>query len=213
MTMAARNSAVAQTGRRHATCICEHADAAASAVDRGQRRPGRLRLGSRSAWTKRTMTVWTAAVAWALTRLKNQTGVMVQDAAGGRRGHARSISVDGPGEEVQGMDEDESYTLEITPQHAHLHAATDVGAMHGLETLLQLVQADGQRILAARRLHPGSPRFPWRGLMIDVSPPLRARRGDRANARRHGRRQDERLPLAPLRRPGLPHRKQDLSRS
>ena len=48
-----------------------------------------------------------------------------------------------PGQAIQGLDEDESYTLDVTAQGAHLHAATDVGGIHGLETLLQLVQSDG----------------------------------------------------------------------
>ena len=101
-----------------------------------------------------------------LHRLENQTGVMVQPAASGSA--TLAISVDGPGEEVQGVDEDESYTLEINPQHAHLHAATDVGAMHGMETLLQLVQADARGCWLPAVSIQDAPRFPWRGLMIDV---------------------------------------------
>ncbi len=108
-----------------------------------------------------------AAVQRDLQRLKNQTGVMIQDAASGSAG-TLAISVDGPGKEVQGIDEDESYTLEITPQHAHLHAATDVGAMRGLETLLQLIQADARGFSLPAVSIQDAPRFQWRGLMIDV---------------------------------------------
>ena len=42
-------------------------------------------------------------------------------------------------------------------------------------------------------------------------PPLHAARYRAPDHRRHGRRQAQRLPLAPLRRPGLPRREQDLS--
>ncbi len=108
-----------------------------------------------------------AAVQRDLQRLEYQTGVMLQPAASGAAG-TLTISVDGPGEEVQGIDEDESYTLEITPQHAHLQAATDVGAMHGLETLLQLIQADARGFSLPAVSIQDAPRFPWRGLMIDV---------------------------------------------
>ena len=79
------------------------------------------------------------------------------------------ISVDGPGQAVQGLDEDESYTLDITAQGAHLHAATDVGAMRGLETLLQLVQSDGHGFWLPLVSIQDAPRFKWRGLMIDCS--------------------------------------------
>ena len=79
------------------------------------------------------------------------------------------ISVDGPGQAVQGLDEDESYTLDITAQGAHLHAATDVGAMRGLETLLQLVQSDGRGFWLPLVSIQDAPRFKWRGLMIDCS--------------------------------------------
>lgn len=109
-----------------------------------------------------------SAVDWALQRLKNQTGVMAESATGGTPG-TLVISVDGPGEAVQGVDEDESYTLEVTTQGAHLHAATDVGAMRGLETLLQLVQSDGTGFWLPAVSIADTPRFKWRGLMIDVS--------------------------------------------
>jgi len=109
-----------------------------------------------------------AAVAWALQRFKNQTGVIVQAAPAGAAG-TLVVSVDGPGEAVQGVDEDESYTLEVTPQSVHLHAATDVGAMRGLETFLQLVQAGGSGFWLPAVSIQDAPRFKWRGLMIDVS--------------------------------------------
>ncbi len=109
-----------------------------------------------------------AAIGWTVRRLKAQTGIEIPEAAGHGRA-ALLLSVDGPGEAVQGPDEDESYSLEVTPQGAHLRAVTDVGAMHGLETLVQLVQTDGRgsRLPAVSILD--SPRFRWRGLMIDCS--------------------------------------------
>lgn len=108
------------------------------------------------------------AVKRATQRLAMHTGVMIQSAAQGATG-ALIISVDGAGEPVQGVDENESYTLEITGANAHLHAATDVGAMRGLETLLQLVQSDGRGYWLPAVSIQDSPRFKWRGLMIDCS--------------------------------------------
>ncbi|HTV15476.1 MAG TPA: family 20 glycosylhydrolase [Acidobacteriaceae bacterium] len=106
-----------------------------------------------------------AAVAWAARRMSEQTGILIPAAAQGRL----VVSVDGAGEAVQSVDEDESYSLEITPQSAHLHAATVVGAMRGLETVLQLIQSDGQSWWLPAVSIQDSPRFRWRGLMIDCS--------------------------------------------
>jgi hexosaminidase len=70
---------------------------------------------------------------------------------------------------VQSLDEDESYSLTVTPQLITLRAATVVGAFHGMETLLQLVQLkDNAAIIPAVSIED-TPRFRWRGLMIDVS--------------------------------------------
>jgi hexosaminidase len=79
------------------------------------------------------------------------------------------VTVDGAGETVQSVDEDESYALAVTPKAVHLSAATDVGAMRGLETLLQLVQNDEHGYFLPVISVQDAPRFRWRGLMIDCS--------------------------------------------
>ena len=63
---------------------------------------------------------------------------------------------------------DESYTLTVTPVGATIEAPTVPGALHALETLVQLVQpsATGGFLLPAVTI-TDSPRFRWRGLMID----------------------------------------------
>jgi hexosaminidase len=67
------------------------------------------------------------------------------------------------------LGENESYVLDVSPSAASLTAPTTLGILHGLETFLQLVQPTPQG-LAAPALHiEDRPRFPWRGLMIDVS--------------------------------------------
>jgi hexosaminidase len=73
------------------------------------------------------------------------------------------------GEAVQSIQEDESYTLQVTARRARLSAAAPVGVMRGLETFLQLVDLDAQGFgVTAGEIHD-RPRFVWRGLMIDVS--------------------------------------------
>jgi hexosaminidase len=80
-----------------------------------------------------------------------------------------TINVAASSESVQTIDEDESYQLNITPQTATLTAATDVGAMHGLQTLLQLAtDYHGACVLPAVAIND-SPRFRWRGFMLDTS--------------------------------------------
>ncbi len=79
-----------------------------------------------------------------------------------------TLQVAGPGEAVQGLDEDESYKLTVTPSGATLSAATDVGAMHGLETILQLVRIGASGCSLPAVTIDDAPRFAWRGLQLDV---------------------------------------------
>lgn len=65
------------------------------------------------------------------------------------------------------LGEDESYTLEISNTQAKLTAATTVGAMRGLETFLQLLEADRDGFYFPTVHISDKPRFRWRGLMID----------------------------------------------
>ena len=80
-----------------------------------------------------------------------------------------TLKVAGPGGAVQGPDENESYQLEITSSQATLTAATDVGAMHGMETFLQLVRLENDACSVPAVTIDDAPRFRWRGFMIDVS--------------------------------------------
>jgi len=67
------------------------------------------------------------------------------------------------------LGEDESYTLDVTPSGASLKSATVTGALHGLETFLQLIEP-GPAGFRAPAVHiSDQPRFAWRGLMLDCS--------------------------------------------
>ncbi len=77
------------------------------------------------------------------------------------------VSVEGAGQAIQAVDEDESYSLEVTAAGASLHAVTVVGAMRGLETLQQLLQSDATGYFVPLVSIHDAPRFRWRGLMID----------------------------------------------
>lgn len=71
-----------------------------------------------------------------------------------------------PGELKLG--EDESYRLRISTREMILEAETELGLMHGLETWLQLLESDDEGYYFPAVLIEDDPRFPWRGLMIDV---------------------------------------------
>ncbi len=107
----------------------------------------------------------------ALRRLAGRTGLFLpQDVL--RHGvkvdsAAMTINVNRPGK-IQ-LGEDESYTLAISSSEIVLTAPTDLGARHGLETLLQLLSIDEQGHYFPAIKIEDSPRFPWRGLMIDAS--------------------------------------------
>ena len=67
------------------------------------------------------------------------------------------------------LGEDESYRLTITSDGIALQAATDIGALRGLETFLQLLTLDENGVTVPEIAIYDQPRFPWRGLMIDSS--------------------------------------------
>jgi hexosaminidase len=79
------------------------------------------------------------------------------------------IHTDHASKEVQEPGEDESYILKVTPDGATLTAATPLGVLHGLQTFLQLVEVSPEAFSVPAVTIEDSPRFPWRGLMIDVS--------------------------------------------
>ena len=70
---------------------------------------------------------------------------------------------------MQGVDEDEGYVLDISAGGVALRAETVVGAMRGLETLLQLVSNDSSSFFLPGLTITDAPRFPWRGLLVDAS--------------------------------------------
>ena len=82
---------------------------------------------------------------------------------------ALTVHTDRASKEVQELGEDESYTLSISTDGAKIDASTPLGAMHGLQTFLQLVEVSPNGFAAPAVTIQDKPRFPWRGLMIDVA--------------------------------------------
>ncbi|HTT21542.1 MAG TPA: family 20 glycosylhydrolase [Candidatus Sulfotelmatobacter sp.] len=102
-----------------------------------------------------------------VTQLSRQTGIPFWpnvDAAATLTVHADKVLA-----AVLKLGEDESYQLTVTDSGAQLSAPTTLGALHGLQTFLQLVTITPNGFAAPAVTVKDQPRFPWRGLMIDVS--------------------------------------------
>jgi hexosaminidase len=102
-------------------------------------------------------------------RLSRQTAIPLPAKASGSANATLVIHTDHGSKEIQEPGEDESYILEVTQSGAKLTAPTPLGTMHGLQTFLQLVDVSPDGFVAPAVTIQDKPRFPWRGLMIDVS--------------------------------------------
>jgi hexosaminidase len=110
------------------------------------------------------------AVELFLIQLREQTGMPPIDMKVTSSSSATLVVQSASGtRNVQELGEDESYRLEVVNSGARLSAPTTLGVMRGLQTLLQLVETTSQGFAVPAIVIDDSPRFPWRGLMIDVS--------------------------------------------
>ncbi len=106
----------------------------------------------------------------AMRRLERRTGLEFARGLGQEASQATVvIQCKAAGEAAQSIDEDESYSLEVNQSQATLTASTVVGALRGLETLLQLIEADRAGYFLPAVSIQDRPRFAWRGLLIDVA--------------------------------------------
>ena len=107
------------------------------------------------------------AVLRTLGRLEDKAGVPLgkQIVRNGPATLTLVVHEDGPA--VQGLGDDESYSLTSTSSSVQLEAPNTLGALHGLETLVQLVQPSGSGYVLPAVTIQDAPRFRWRGLMID----------------------------------------------
>lgn len=110
-----------------------------------------------------------------LRRTEERTGIAFARSATAQyipaaSGAAAALVVDcgEAGPALPGLGDDESYTLDVTSTQAVLRAPNVVGALRGFATLQQLVQSDPSGWFLPAMSIKDRPRFPWRGLMIDV---------------------------------------------
>ena len=105
-----------------------------------------------------------------LRYLSNKTGVFLQNGypynsvSAGSKGLILEVERT----EVLAIGVDESYTLKIDGEGIKIKSKTDLGALHGLSTLAQLIEVrDGAYVFPFIDISD-APRFVWRGLMMDV---------------------------------------------
>jgi hexosaminidase len=139
--------------------------------------PSEMKMGSDGLALRSTFAVETPGISNArLTEAIDRAVRRIERAAGLRhagRGVAGTtklvIKVDHTAGSIQSFEEDERYSLNVTPSGVEIDSPNELGAMHGLETLIQLVQPSGSGYtIPAVTIHD-SPRFRWRGLMIDCA--------------------------------------------
>ena len=80
-----------------------------------------------------------------------------------------TIHTDHARDAIQRLGEDESYELTVISRGANLTAPTPLGILRGLQTFLQLVHVTPTGFAVPAITIKDQPRFPWRGLLIDVS--------------------------------------------
>ncbi len=104
-----------------------------------------------------------------LRRVAAQTGIPLLDDRSATSPATLTLTCRRSGDLLKLDTVEESYTLRVTGQSATLDAPTTVGVLRGMETFLQMIELgpSGFRVPAATVAD--APRFPWRGLMLDVS--------------------------------------------
>jgi hexosaminidase len=138
--------------------------------------PARVATGKGVLALERTLTISVhggdlrvaRAVERFVAQLRRQTGSPFEAQFSTNSGRI-DIVCGGTGAVVQQLGEDESYTLTVDDHQASLNAPNPMGVLRGLQTLLQLVRVGEQGWIVPAVTIEDRPRFPWRGLMIDVS--------------------------------------------
>jgi hexosaminidase len=103
-----------------------------------------------------------------LRRLVDRTGIFINEGFPVKKGKG-TIEISFKAISQLSINDDESYSLNINEQTIKLSAKTDVGALRGLETLLQLTTNNESNYYFPCVVINDAPRFVWRGLMIDVA--------------------------------------------
>jgi hexosaminidase len=102
-----------------------------------------------------------------VAQLSRQTGIPFRPKATATA--TLTVHADKALDAVLKLGDDESYQLTVTDSGAQITAPTALGALHGLQTFLQLVTITPSGFAAPAVTIKDQPRFQWRGMLIDVS--------------------------------------------
>jgi hexosaminidase len=140
--------------------------------------PANVQMGSGSfkidagftvALTGHTDARLTGAAERFVERLAKQTGLLMAMKPVNGTKATLVVRTDRDSKPVQELGEDESYVLDVSSNGASITAPTDLGTLHGLQTFLQLVTVSPDGFASPAVIIKDTPRFAWRGLMIDAA--------------------------------------------
>ena len=104
-----------------------------------------------------------------IRRLTDRTGVFLNEGFPRFEDNSAQIQINFKSIAKLTINDDEYYSLIVTKDEIIIDANTDVGALRGLQSLLQLVNFDDSGYYFSGVEIKDTPRFVWRGLMIDVA--------------------------------------------
>ncbi|MBL57125.1 MAG: beta-hexosaminidase [Flavobacteriales bacterium] len=104
-----------------------------------------------------------------IRRLQNRSGITLESLVTQDTSHTHEIIIS----YTKNIDQlelhiDESYTIQVTPNKISIESPTNIGVYRAMETLLQLVKTNEKGAYIGACTITDQPRFPWRGLLIDV---------------------------------------------
>lgn len=122
-------------------------------------------------WDGKALSVLATAVERFRTRLEKLTGQPIRFVSSSADASAFTITLHCAGKDgaFPALDMPEQYALTVSASGATLDAAGPAGILHGLASLLQLAGRDATGAVITHASLNDTPRFRWRGLMIDVS--------------------------------------------
>ncbi len=106
-----------------------------------------------------------------LRRLTDKTGTFLKNGFVFSQSTNENYSVEVSYNSIAKLElyENESYQLKVTSDKILISAATDIGVAHAFSTLFQLITNDANSYFIPEVTISDSPRFSWRGLMVDCS--------------------------------------------
>jgi len=105
----------------------------------------------------------------ALDRFYSKLGIVMGVELKGNEGKSLIINCKDENSGFPSITDDESYSLKVSDSEIRLSANSEAGILHGLESILQLVQPLNEGWAIPEMELKDNPRYPWRGIMIDVA--------------------------------------------